>query len=102
MTGGGMAQRIRRRLIDLRRRGPRARFLGQPGKLVDEGEEAGIPVLAVTAVGMPQGTWWDTDTRSPSFTRSTSSDLRPLSPIVGRPRDGEVSSFAEPHFIVVP
>ena len=37
-----MAQRIRRRLIDLRRRGPRARFLGQPGKLVDEGEEAGI------------------------------------------------------------
>ena len=28
--------------------------------------------------------------------------LRPLSPVVGRPRDGEVSSFAEPHFIVVP
>src|SRR5437879_3674499 len=48
------------------------------GKLVGEGEEAGIPVLAATAVGMPQGTWWDTNTRSPTFTRSTSSDLRPL------------------------
>src|SRR2546428_2500985 len=72
------------------------------GKLVDEGEEAGIPVLAATAVGMPQGTWWDTNARSPTFTRSTSSDIRPLSPVVGRPRDGEVSSFAEPHFIVVP